>query len=46
MGIPPLWMLRSNSILFYAHAGSIADRRYLRHEILNKGIEYHVIVTT
>lgn len=46
MGICPLWMFWSNSILFYGHAGSIEDRRYLRHEILNEDIEYNVIVTT
>lgn len=33
-------------LLFCAHAGSIEDRRYLRHEILNREIEFHVIVTT
>lgn len=39
-------MFWSNSILFCGHAGSIEDRRYLRHEILNEDIEYNVIVTT
>lgn len=32
--------------VFYNRAGSIDDRRYLRHEILNEDIEYNVIVTT
>lgn len=32
--------------VFYDRAGSIDDRRYLRHEILNEDIEYNVIVTT
>ena len=26
--------------------GSIEDRRYLRHDILNKDVEFNVIVTT
>lgn len=26
--------------------GSMEDRRYLRHEILNEDVEYNVIVTT
>lgn len=39
-------VLKLDVLLFCGHAGSIEDRRYLRHEILNREIEFNVIVTT
>uniref|UniRef100_H3DJN5 DNA helicase n=1 Tax=Tetraodon nigroviridis TaxID=99883 RepID=H3DJN5_TETNG len=38
-----LWCPSLKVVVYY---GSIEDRRYLRHEILNEDIEYNVIVTT
>ncbi|XP_056888254.1 SWI/SNF-related matrix-associated actin-dependent regulator of chromatin subfamily A containing DEAD/H box 1A [Takifugu flavidus] len=38
-----LWCPSLKVVVYY---GSIDDRRYLRHEILNEDIEYNVIVTT
>lgn len=36
-------MLRN---LYPLTTGSVEDRRYLKHDILNEDIEYNVIVTT
>ncbi|KAG8011946.1 SWI/SNF-related matrix-associated actin-dependent regulator of chromatin subfamily A containing DEAD/H box 1B [Nibea albiflora] len=38
-----LWCPSLKVLVYY---GSIEDRRYLRHDILNNDVEFHVIVTT
>ncbi|XP_073323305.1 SWI/SNF-related matrix-associated actin-dependent regulator of chromatin subfamily A containing DEAD/H box 1A [Pagrus major] len=38
-----LWCPSLKVLVYY---GSIEDRRYLRHDILNKDVEFNVIVTT
>lgn len=40
------WDKRQRVCVHVFHTGSIEDRRYLRHDILNNDVEFNVIVTT
>lgn len=34
------------AVVLFLHAGSVEDRRYMRHNILNGAEDFHVIVST